>query len=101
MDIIVRLIHREPGEQGALIGAIRRLAPYDASVVECGEEPGVVSLRITSRWNLDDASVRAIELVALAGVDAGTTFSVTTGELNWPPETRDASAGPDRQYLYG
>jgi hypothetical protein len=106
MDIIVALAHRDPEDRGALILAIRRLAPDDAAVVDGGDELGVVYLRISSRSNIDDASARAIQVVALAGVAADRTFAVTTGDLSWPPyqevgARRGRRGRFAREYLYG
>jgi hypothetical protein len=88
MNFVVPLIPGEPEQRGHLIHAIRRLQSADVAVVDCDEDPGAVCLQVTSCSNLLAAAGRAIQIVAVAGVAAGTKFHVAAGALSWPPSRR-------------
>jgi hypothetical protein len=85
MTFVVALTQGEPAQRDSLVAAIRGLESDDAVVVDGDGNRGVVYLEIRSCSDIDAAARRAIEIVAVAGVAANTTFRVETGDLSWPP----------------
>jgi hypothetical protein len=101
MTFVVALTQGEPAQRDSLIAAIRGLESDDAVVVDGDGNRRVVYLEIKSCSDIDAAARRAIEIVAVAGVAANTTFHVATGDLSWPPVRRRPYGWPRRVALRG